>query len=660
MIPRRLIMVCAVVLGFCACTLAADQSKKPFLHPLFSDNMVLQREVKTPVWGWTIPGAAVSVELDGKTVTCKAGPDGKWFAELPPHKAGGPFVLKITGPETMSLQNVLLGDVWLCSGQSNMEMGIRMCDNGNEEVAAAKYPEIRLFTVPKRTSLEPEATLKPAYSMQAKWLVCTPENAGAEGWGGFSAVGYFFGRDLHKSVNVPIGLIHSSWGGTIAEAWTSMEGLKTIDDFKDRIATFEAQVARMKGSEANYEKDMADWWTSNDPGIKAGWAKADVDTSDWKSMEGQPQIWEKCGLPNFDGIVWFRKVVELPETWAGVEATLNLAMIDDLDNTYVNGVAVGGMDNWQLQRTYKLPKGTLKAGRNVITATALDTGGDGGFHGKADAMNLSAPGQASIPLSGTWQYKTATPLAATKPVPRKLDDNPNQTTILYNAMIAPLLPYAIKGAIWYQGESNAGEPMVYRRLLPAMITDWRKRFGVGDFPFLIVQLANFMEAQRTPMQQDGWALIRESQYVISRDVPNCGLAAATDIGDARDIHPRNKQEVGRRLSLIARARTYGEKIVCSGPVYKSMEIKGGEIVLKFDNVAGGLAARGDKLMGFAIAGSDKKFVYADARIAGDTVVISAADVPSPAMACYGWANNPVCNLYNKEGLPAVPFRTNTE
>ncbi|OGV57165.1 MAG: hypothetical protein A2X45_13210 [Lentisphaerae bacterium GWF2_50_93] len=657
--PHKFIMICAAVLGLSTCLCAQEQPKKPFLHPLFSDNMVLQREVKTPVWGWTTPGSEVTIELDGKTSTCKSGNDGKWMAELPPHKAGGPFVLKVSGPETVSRENVLLGDVWICSGQSNMEMGIGACMNAKEEAAAANYPDIRLFTVPKKIAFEPEVMLQPTQPSQAKWLVCGPDTVVADGWGGFSGAGYFFGRELYKAINVPVGLIHTSWGGTIAEAWTSEAGLQTMDDFKERLSAFQEQVAKIKQGNFDFAKEMGAWWTDNDPGSKGGWAKAEFDSTAWKDMEGMPQNWEKCGMPDFDGIAWYRKTVELPEAWANVEATLNLAMIDDRDTTFVNDVVVGGMDTWQSPRVYKLSKGTLKAGRNVIAIRMLDTGGGGGFHGDANSMNLSAEGQTAVSLAGTWQYKIAAALKDLKPAPQKLDNNPNQTTVLFNGMIAPLLPYAIKGAIWYQGESNAGQPMVYRRLLPTMIKDWRTRFGVGDFPFLIVQLANFMEVQNTPTQE-GWALIRESQFVISRDIPNCGLASATDIGDTTDIHPKNKQEVGRRLALIARAKTYGEKIVFSGPVFKSMEVKGNEIILKFDNVGGGLTAEGDRLTGFAIAGADKNFVYADAKIVGDTVVVSAAGVTAPTMAYYGWANNPVCNLFNKEGLPAVPFRTNPE
>lgn len=656
MLSRKFVIVCVAVLGFCFCLFAEDQPKKPFLHPLFSDNMVLQREVKTPVWGWTTPGTEVTVELDGKTVTSTAGDDGKWLVELPAHKAGGPLVLKVSGPENLELKNVMLGDVWVCSGQSNMEMGIGPCLNGKDEIATADYPNIRLFTVPKKVAFEPMEMIAPPGTAQGKWLVCNPENAGAGGWGGFSAVGYFFGRELYKAINVPVGLIHTSWGGTIAEAWTSSEGLKTVNDFKDRLASFQEQVEKIKQGNSDYEKDLADWWTNNDPGSKAGWEKADFDSAEWKSMEGQPKSWESAGLPNFDGLVWFRKTIELPETWADTEATLSLAMIDDVDTTFVNGVKVGGMDRWNVPRNYKLPKGTLKAGKNVIAIRVLDTGGGGGLHGDPKTMKLSAKDLDPVSLAGNWQYNVAAALKDIKPAPKKLDGNPNQTTVLYNGMIAPLLPFAIKGAIWYQGESNSGQPMVYRRLLPAMIKDWRNRFGVGDFPFLIVQLANFMEVQNTP-KQDGWALIRESQYVISRDVPNAGLASATDIGDAKDIHPKNKQEVGRRLALIARAKTYGEDIVYSGPVYKSMEVKGNEIILTFDNVGGGLEAKGDKLLGFAIAGDDNNFVYADAKIVGDTVVVSSDKIAAPKVVCYGWANNPVCNLINKEGLPTIPFRT---
>jgi sialate O-acetylesterase len=652
-------MVCAVVLGLCAGLWAQEQPKKPFLHPLFSDNMVLQREVKTPVWGWTTPGAEVTVELDGKTASCKAGDDGKWLAELPAHKVGGPFVLKVSGPETAVRENVLLGDVWICSGQSNMEMGIRNCMNADMEVAASANPNIRLFTVPKKVAFDPEPMIYPVQPSQAKWLVCGPDTVGLDGWGGFSAASYFFGRELYKATEIPIGLIHTSWGGTIAEAWTSSVGLETIDDFKDRLANYQALVEKIKTGQLDFAKEMNEWWASNDPGSKDGWAAADLDSSDWKLLEGQPQPWEECGLPNVDGIVWLRKTVELPAAWADAEATLSLAMIDDMDTTFVNSVEVGGMDNWQSPRKYTVPKGTLKPGKNVIAIRVLDTGGGGGLHGEANAMALAAEGQAPVSLVGTWQYKIAVLLAAVKPAPKKLDGNPNQTTVLFNGMIAPLLPFAIKGAIWYQGEANAGQPMVYRRLLPAMIKDWRNRFGVGDFPFLIVQLANFMAVQETPTQ-DGWAAIRESQYLISRDVPNAGLASAIDIGDGANIHPKNKQEVGRRLALIACAKTYGQQVEYSGPVYASMDINGNEVVLKFDHVGGGLIAKGETLQGFAIAGEDGKCVYADAKIVGDTVVVSAPGVPAPTVVYYGWANNPVCNLYNKDGLPAVSFRTRSE
>ncbi|MDA1045226.1 MAG: beta galactosidase jelly roll domain-containing protein, partial [Verrucomicrobia bacterium] len=471
--------------------------------------------------------------------------------------------------------------------------------------------------------------------------------------------GYFFGRDLHTTLEVPIGLINSSWGGTIAESWTGGDGLKTVHDFKDRITAFEAQVRGMNTGGADFEKQIEAWWAANDAGAQAGWATLEFDDADWKSMDGQPRIWEASGQPDLDGIVWFRKVVELPAAWNGLQAQLSLGMIDDMDTTFVNGVAVGGMRDWQAQRNYPLPDGVLKTGRNVIAIRVLDTGGDGGLHGSADAMKLEAPGLSAIPLAGTWLFNVSPRLTELKPFPEKLGGGPNQLTVLYNGMIAPLLPFAIKGAIWYQGESNAGRPAEYRQLLPAMITDWRAKFGVGDFPFLIVQLANFMGAQHQPVE-DGWALIRESQYLISRDVPNCGLASAIDIGEANDIHPKNKQEVGRRLALIARAQTYGENIVYSGPVYKSMEIRGSELIITFDHAANGLVAKGERLTGFAIAGSDQKFVFADARISGETVILSAADVTSPVSVCYGWASNPVCNLYNSEGLPTVPFKTQGE
>jgi sialate O-acetylesterase len=375
-----------------------------------------------------------------------------------------------------------------------------------------------------------------------------------------------------------------------------------------------------------------------------------------------PTAWENAGLPDYDGVAWFRKSFSLPKQWASAAATLELGPIDDRDTTWVNGVKVGATDEWNRARSYSVGAGTLRDGKNVIAVRVLDTGGNGGICGQADQMSLRLSGASApiVPLAGTWSYKASVPLSKTTPLPQQMGNNPNVVTVLYNGMIAPLIPYGIKGAIWYQGESNAGRAVQYRTLLPTMIKDWRSRFGVGDFPFFIVQLANFMDVQQQPVEP-GWADLREAQLLTAQHDPNVGLAVAIDIGEANDIHPRNKQEVGRRLALSALGIAYKKELVSSGPELAQAEFRDGRAYLRFKHVGAGLvAAGGGPLKGFAIAGEDKQFVWGEATIDGDTVIVSAPSVSAPAAVRYGWANNPTCNLANQAGLPASPFRTDVD
>lgn len=631
------------------------QDKLPFLHPLFSDGAVLQREVKVPVWGWAEPGEKVTVEFGGQRKSATAGADGKWLLALDAMKVSAePRELVVSGSAAdhrAKIADVLVGDVWLCSGQSNMEMGIGAC-NVPDEVAAADYPLIRLLTVPKAVKYEPIATTA------CKWDACTPQTVVQNGWGGFSAAGYFFGRDLHKALDIPIGLIHSSWGGTICEAWTSAEGLAPLADFKDRVAGV-LDIAEQNRKGPRTADAVEAWYTKYDSGTRDGFSKADADDSAWKTME-LPNQWENAGLPNYDGLAWFRKSFDAPAEWAGKELTLSLGPIDDIDTTYVNGVKVGSKELWNEGRVYKVPGSLVKAGRNVIAIRVLDNSGGGGIFGKPDQMTvaLSDHAQSSVSLAGAWKFKDTAHLGNVVGSPSAtMNNNPNVSTVLFNGMIAPLLPFAIKGAIWYQGESNAGRGKQYRSLLPAMITDWRAHFGVGDFPFHIVSLANFMQPRNEP-GEDAWAELREAQALTAKNLKNCGLAVAIDIGDAADIHPKNKMEVGRRLALASLAQDYGQKIAHSGPWYREMKIEEAAIRLHFDH-AEGLVAKGDKPTGFAIAGEDRdrKFVWADAKIDGQTVVVSAASVTKPVAVRYAWEANPRCNLFNAAGLPAVPFRT---
>lgn len=660
---RRVVTVfCFVTLLICSCVHVAAQTtqaqadaEKPFLHPLFTDHMVLQRGVRFPVWGWATPGSRVTVEMRGKEETAVADSQGKWTAKLGPFDAGGPFTLTVRGAQTLTLTDVLVGDVWLASGQSNMEMGVTQVNNPEEEVSHADYPQLRLFQVPKVAATTPRSTVN------ARWLVCTPKSIVEGGWGGFSAVAYFFGRRLHKELNVPVGLIHSSWGGTAAEGWISAEQLSKLPEFVPAVNDLEKAWADSKMPPENFDEALAEWWSKNDPGsaAKPAWSDAAFDASSWKKMR-LPQYFEDGGLPGYDGVVWFRRTFELPAAWAGKDLTLSLGPIDDVDTTFVNGVAVGGLSQWDAPRSYRVNARLLKPGVNTIAVRVLDGGVGGGIYGKPELLKIEPAdgGAPPVSLAGEWSYKASIALAELKTQPPRQGGNDfSVPEIRYNGMIAPLVPYAVKGAIWYQGETNVGRAPQYERVMATLIRDWRERFTGGEFPFLVVQLANFLERRDVPVDSE-WARLREAQLHVSRNVKGSGLAVTIDIGDAKDIHPKNKQDVGTRLALVALADVYGRKLEYSGPTLRGMKVEGARARLSFDHAEGGLVAGGGgRLAGFAVAGDDGRFFWADANIEGDTVVVSSPEVKHPVAVRYGWADNPDCNLYNRAGLPASPFRT---
>jgi sialate O-acetylesterase len=633
--------------------------ERPFLSQMFTSNMVLQRNMKDAVWGWTEPGKEVTVSIEGKTAKATADAQGKWLARIGPLPAGGPYKLTVSGPQTVELDNVLVGDVWICSGQSNMEMGIGNVNNAQQEIADADYPQVRLYTVEKTIATEPRTGLgRDDKALYGQWSVCTPQTVATGGWNGFSAVGYFFGRELYKELHVPIGLIHTSWGGTIAEAWTSGPALRPLKDFDKTLDQLEKTNAEHAQGELDHGKAMVAWYEHNDPGTRDKWGGVATDSTGWETMN-LPTAWEQAGIPTlekFDGIVWFRKEFDLPAGAEQKDIKLHLGPIDDDDTTWVNGVQVGGIEGYNIDRTYTVHANLLKPGKNVIAVRVLDTGGAGGIYGKPEQLTVEIPGQAPVALAGPWQYKIGIELGKATALPMAVDNNPNIPTVLFNGMIAPLVPYGIKGAIWYQGESNAGRAYQYRKLLPAMIGDWRNHWGEGDFPFYIVQLANWQPLQTQPGDSD-WAELREAQSMTAKNVPHSGEAVIIDIGDAGDIHPKDKQDVGKRLALVALDKDYGKKVEYSGPVYKSMQVEGDKIVLSFDHLGGGLTVKGEKPEGFAIAGEDRKWVWGDAKIVGNAIVVSSPQVPKPVAVRYAWHINPICNLYNKAGLPASPFRT---
>ncbi|TWU45509.1 Glycosyl hydrolases family 2, sugar binding domain [Novipirellula aureliae] len=634
-------------------TTAAQET--PLLHPLFSDHLVLQRGEEIPVWGWGVPGQQVLVTLQDKTAEATVEKNGRWQTKLPAFTAGGPFELtaKVKGGDqqgVQTIQDVLIGDVWICSGQSNMERPLSAAKNSDAEISAANYPNIRLFTVPRQISEVP------VDSLEGRWEVCTSQFAKS-----FSAVGYFFGRDLHRELNVPIGLIDASWGGTVAEAWTSAEALESLEDFRPKLNALKRLRESRSENPLDQRTAMARWWRENDLGTREKWQRRVLTPSvedPWKSID-LPKRWDQHDLAGFDGVVWFRKEFELPNASDSIQAELRLGPIDDRETTWINGKKIGQTDRFNIDRQYSIKPGVLRAGKNVIAIRVLDTGGAGGFFGQPNQMQIKFDDATSLPLKGSWSYKISVPLSKMSLRPDPPVENPNRVTVLYNGMIAPLEPYAIKGAIWYQGESNAGRAMQYRELLPTMIKDWRDRFGVGDFPFLIVQLANYMAPQQQPVEP-GWAELREAQSMTAAKDERTGLAVAIDIGDANDIHPRNKQEVGRRLMLSALKIAYGRDVVASGPKFESVEYKSEKAIIKFSSIGSGLKAKEGKLKGFAIAGSDKTFVWADAVIDGDQVIVSSPAVSAPVAVRYGWANNPIATLVNEEGLPAIPFRSDVD
>jgi sialate O-acetylesterase len=613
---------------------------------LFADHAVLQQGMPIPVWGTAAAGEAVTVEMAGQKLSTTANRDGAWRVQLAPVRAGGPFTLTIAGRNTVVLSDVLVGEVWLCGGQSNMErqlgprVGQQPITDWEKEAAAATYPQIRHFGVAQTKSFTPRDVA------QGRWEVCSPESVKD-----FTAVGYFFGRDLHRARHVPVGLIHSSWGGTPAEAWTSLAGLRALPVFATLPEQLRELVADPAAARRRHESALEIWFRAHDAGSIAtpAWSAPTLDPGGWKAMP-VPALWEDEGEPDLNGVVWYRKTFDLP---AGVEAAaadLRLGMVDDVDTTWVNGAKVGFTAGYNLVRSYPLPAGLLKPGRNVIAVRVLDTGGGGGIWGEDGPRIVFADKAAPPPvaLTSPWQYRVGRRLEHGPWPPAGFTGDPTTPTVLWNGMIAPLVPYAMRGAIWYQGEANVQRETEYRAIFPALIADWRRAWGQGDFPFLFVQIAPFRDM--TPE-------LRDAQLATWLATPNTAMVVTTDCGDANDIHPARKQPVGARLALAARALAYGEPLEYSGPVFESMTVAGSQAILRFTHLGGGLVAKGGTPRGFTVAGSDRVFHPGVAVIRGATVRVSSRAVPKPAAVRYGWANVPDGNLFNQAGLPASPFRT---
>ncbi len=623
------------------CCSGISVSANVTLPKIFADNMVLQRNVLIPVWGWAEANEKVEVKFYRQTKTVKADKTGKWMVRLDAELAGGPYDLSVTGKNSILIKNVLVGEVWLCSGQSNMEWTVGQSNDAKKEIASANYPFIRHVKVPHTISSLPQPDLTPG-----EWKVCDSTTVAD-----FSGVAYFFAKNIYDSLKIPIGLINDSWGGTNIETWISREAFESSGEFKEMIAgmpklnldsfsklkvrdselRIEAlQGTKLKGLNANLFKEIS------------------FDDSKWPILNA-PQLWEQQSIGELDGVVWLRKAIVLPAGDFSKEATLELAKIDDDDIAYVNGIKIGSTNQWDAKRKYKIFSGILKEGKNVIAVRVVDNGGGGGIYGDAADLILSF-GNSSISLSGEWKFQVES-------IKKTTNEN-SLPSLCYNAMINPLIPFAFQGVLWYQGESNAGRSYQYRKAFPLLINDWRKKWNNANMPFYFVQLATFNTTGNSN-EGCGWAELREAQ-TMTLSLPNTGMCVTTDIGIPGDIHPANKQDVGKRLAAIALNNIYNEKMICSGPSYQSMEIKGSEIILSFNNMGTGLNTP-DKygyIKGFEIAGKDSVFYFARAFIKGNTVVLFSDKVENPIAVHFGWVGNASdCNLFNKEGFPAVPFRT---
>jgi sialate O-acetylesterase len=638
----------ALVFTLLHLTIAATAQIK--LPRLVRDSMILQRDTKINIWGWAAKDEKVKIKFNGKSYRATTGKDGKWMIVLPPIKAGGPYTMDITGSNKITLKDILIGDVWICSGQSNMvhqmELhSIRYAD----DIAQANYPEIRQFWIPTMTDLQrPHEDIPAGY-----W-----KSANSTDVRQFSAVAYFFARMIYEKYHIPIGLINASVGGTPIEAWTSEEGLKdfpaltsTIQKNKD-TAYINGLSRRAFASNSNKPQRQP-----QDKGLIGSktWYDTSYVPKEWHTIN-IPGYWEDQGIKDLNGVVWYRKEIEVPLSMIGKQARVVLGRIVDADVLYINGRQVGNTTYMYPQRRYTIPADLLKAGKNIFVIKVTNTNGKGGF--VPDKPYYLFAGTDTIDLKGYWQYKVGEVYEPRSDFGGGAVSAQNQPTALYNAMVAPLINYTIKGFLWYQGEANTGRAEEYAKLQTAQIIDWRNKWKQADLPFLYVQLPGFMDMNYLPSESQ-WAALRESQ-LKTLSVPNTGMAVAIDLGEWNDIHPDNKKDIGIRLALAAEKIAYGEKdIVYSGPVYQSAVIDGNRITISFSNTGSGLIANdGEELSQFAIAGTDKKFVWAKAKIEGDKVIVWNSDVANPMYVRYAWADNPDgANLFNKEGLPASPFRT---
>lgn len=632
---KKIIVLVILFLG----TILNAQIKLP---RLISNGMVLQRDTKIKIWGWASPNEKIQIDFNNKKYFATTSKTGEWTVILPSQKAGGPYQMTLSASNKIVLKDILFGDVWILSGQSNMELPMqRVKDKYTNEIAKANNPNIRHFLVPDKYDFEKENTDVDS----GEWKTATPENVLE-----FSAVGYFFANEIYTKYKAPIGLINSALGGSPAEAWLSETAVKKFPEYAKEHQKFKdgKLIVQIEENDKKVSKDWYELANKTDEGLKNNWKNTELDDSNWKQMN-IPGYWAKEELGYLHGVVWFRKEVNLSKM-DGKTAHIELGRIVDADSVFVNGNFVGTTSYQYPPRKYTFDTKFLKEGKNEIAVRVINNSGKGGF--VTDKPYELVVGNQTLDLKGAWKYKLGA----------KMEALPSQTFIrwkpvgLYNAMIAPLTNYSIKGVLWYQGESSTKNPAEYGDLMETLITTWRTKWNQGDFPFLYVQLANFMNPSPEPTESN-WAALRQQQK-NTLAVANTRMATIIDIGEWNDIHPLNKYDVGKRLALQAQKMAYGEKnIVASGPLFESMKKQENKLILSFSDIGSGLISKdGKPLQEFAIAGKDGKFVWANAKIEGDKVIVWSDAIPNPEVVRYAWADNPdKANLFNKENLPASPF-----
>ncbi|MGH8169277.1 MAG: sialate O-acetylesterase [Steroidobacteraceae bacterium] len=616
----------------------------PFVSAIFGDNMVLQRGKADTLWGWSRPGDSVRVRIAGRSATDVAGSDGRWQVKIAPPPTGGPYTVTVADDrQTVEFRNVMVGDVWICGGQSNMELPLRFTDDAADVASRANYPDIRFFTVAERSAY------RPTYSVKGSWSVVSPQTAG-----GLSAVAFYFAARVERQTHVPIGLVVAAVGGSAGETWASAAALRPLHDYAIPLARLAQLEAEGEPAYGNY---IMPWYHEYDTGLKERWYSADYRPAAWKRVH-LPGGFAGLGVPLTPAVAWFRKEITLPNPLPKGPVLISLGEIQRMDSVYVNGTLVGGSAWVEHPRVYRIPPDALQPGRNLIAIRIFKTEPHGGFLNGPGDFHLMLGDHSIIPLAGTWQGMISVDARAPHPLPLHFANWPVMPSVLYNGMLAPVAPLSLTGAIWYQGAQNSPRGYEYRKLLPAVIASWRQLFGQGNFPFYIVQLPAFGPRSPTPTD-DGWADIRESQAIVAASVSHACLAVSIDAGDPNSLHPGNKQPVGDRLALCALARHYGRHVVDSGPTLSSVQRLAHSIRLRFGHAHGGLMAKGGKLDGFSIAGNDRNWHWAAARIRGNAVIVSSPEVPHPTQVRYAWESDPPATLFNGAGLPAGPFRTDT-